>query len=61
MQIEVWTDGTTGGFNISVDGQVTYFPSYDAALAELKRRGVSPQEAAARLDNARRKAKEKKP
>lgn len=56
-KIEIWTDGTTGGFNIAVNGHVTYYPSYEAARAALVRLGMTPEQAAVALENARRKAK----
>lgn len=55
--IEIWTDGTTGGFNIAVNGHVTYYPSYEAAHAALVGMGMTPEQAAVALDNARHKAK----
>lgn len=54
MQIQIWSDGTTGGFNIAVDGLVRYFQSYETAHAELVRLGILPQPAAVALDRAMR-------
>ncbi|MHB1843248.1 MAG: hypothetical protein ACYCWW_00255 [Deltaproteobacteria bacterium] len=56
MDINVWTDGTTAGFNIEVDGVLRYFDSYETAHAELVRLGILAQPAAVMLDNARMKA-----
>lgn len=50
--VHVWTDGTTGGFNIEADSQTLYCDSYETAFAELVRRGATPQDAVTALNNA---------
>ena len=56
MEITVWTDGTTAGFNIEVDEVLRYFANYETAYAELVRLGVLAHRATVMLDNARKKA-----
>jgi hypothetical protein len=56
QNIDIWTDGTTAGFNVVVNGVPRYFNSYETAHAELVRLGVLAQPAAVVLDNAMRRA-----
>lgn len=53
--IEIWSDGTTGGFTISVHGRATYFRTYETAHAALLGLGMLSQPAAVALDNALRR------
>lgn len=51
--IDVWTDGTTGGFNVRVNSNPpTYCPNYQAAWDFLHGLGVTAEMARELLQNA---------
>jgi hypothetical protein len=58
IEIEVSTQGTTNGFNVTFDSQEVYYSSFESARSALVNLGVPHERATEVLNNVTRQAQE---